>query len=264
MLLVGDQADFAEPLTSIGPYKAIDLTIPEPPEKVEIPKATPENLAQGRELLEQAVEWTGGGEAWASLRDLTQDGEMVISFQGQEIPLSLRTIRTSDDRDYVSQKLPFGEMVMVRLGEEGWKKTPEGVADLTREEIDGLIRDRSYELWGIFARAGELEAQAIGQGEIEGRDLDAILLSGSGLEKAFLYLEPGSGRPAALARSAKSITGVPVRQVEIFDDFRKVGPVMLPHSLKVLQDGEPHASGVVKHAVANEGVDEALFVKPEI
>jgi predicted Zn-dependent peptidase len=60
VLVVGDKADFAAPLSSLGPYETIDLTIPEPPETTEIPAATPESLARGRELLEQAIESTGG------------------------------------------------------------------------------------------------------------------------------------------------------------------------------------------------------------
>ena len=46
---------------------------------------------------------------------------------------------------------------------------------------------------------------------------------------------------------------------EIFGDFRDVGPVKLPHAIRVLQDGQPFATGTVRSAIVNGVIDPKLF-----
>lgn len=70
------------------------------------------------------------------------------------------TIGTADQRDHVVRRMPFGELILARVGGEGWKKTPCAVEELAAAEIDELVKERASELRWIFVRTGELEAQA--------------------------------------------------------------------------------------------------------
>jgi hypothetical protein len=263
--LVGDEADFADPLSSLGvAYQTIDLTIPEPPETEEIPPASPETLAEGKRLLQKAADATGGAAAWASVKDMTTESEVSLSIQGMQLSVAVEEIRTADGKDFVSQVLPFGEVIMARTAEGGWKKTPQGIEDLTPDELEEMREGRSRDLWEIFRKIDEVTAQALPAETIVETEADRVLLSGGGLEKLFVYLDQQSGEPLALRYKGKSpMTGAPVQAIEVFSDFRSVGPVKLPHAVEVLHDGETFAKGIIKTASVNTGVDPAKFAKPE-
>jgi zinc protease len=263
ILLVGDQKDFAKPLSSLSRLvQMIDVSIPEAPEKTEIPSATPESLARGKELLSRAVETTGGSKAWTGIKDLSQQSEVAVSIQGQNMAISIETVRTADGRDYMAQRLPFGEMIMARSPAGAWKKTPGGVEEMTKDEIDELTEDRARDLWGIFSHADRIQAQALPRESVNGRDLDVLLLSGEGLEKVFLLIDPSTGRPGGLRYRGESPMGGPVTTTELFDDFRQVGTLWFPHAMEVLHDGQSFAKGRVMRVAVNEGVKDEMFAKP--
>ncbi len=263
LLLVGDQKDFAQPLMSLGDVQTIDLTIPEPPPKVEVPAATPDNLAAGKKLLDRAAKATGGSAAWAGLKSMSSKADMAVTIQGMSLTVGIRSLRTADGKDYVAQKLPFGEVVMVRTGDTGWKKTPKGLEDMTAEEIADLMEDRARDFWSLFGRPDTYTAQALAQETVDGKALDVVLLTGGGLDRAYLLLDPETGRPARLQYRGDSPQGGPADVTEIFGDFRKTGPVMVPYSVKTLFDGEPFGEAKVSEAIVNGPVDPKLFARPE-
>jgi hypothetical protein len=162
----------------------------------------------------------------------------------------------------MAQRLPFGEMIMARTQNAGWKKTPGGVEDLTPDDMAELAKDRARDLWGIFSSAGRLQAQALPRETVNGREVDVVLLSGEGLESVFLLVDPGSGRPAGLRYRGQAPMGGPVQTTELYDDYRQVGPLWLPHAMEVLHDGQPFAKGRVMRAAVNEGVKAEMFERP--
>jgi hypothetical protein len=263
ILVLGDQKDFAQPLASLGDVETFDLTIPEPPPKIEIPPATPENLAEGKKLLGRAAKATGGSPAWAAIKSIASKSDMAVSIQGMSLTIGIASVRTADQKDYVSQKLPFGEIVMARVGDAGWRKSPKGVEDMDGEDIADLQKDRARDFWSLFGRPDTYTAQALPQETVDGKALDVVLLSGGGLDRATLLLDPATGMPVQLRYRGSSPQGGPADVTEIYGDFRKAGTVMVPYSVKTLFDGEPFGEARVKEAIVNGPVDENLFAKPE-
>ncbi|MBD3161770.1 MAG: hypothetical protein GF346_05855 [Candidatus Eisenbacteria bacterium] len=261
MLVLGNEEDFADPLSSLGmEYESVDLTIPEPP-GAEVAEATPEALAHGKELLHRAVEATGGTEAWSSIENMAMQTKLSVTMQGQTMPVTVESIWASDGDSYVSQKLPFGEMVMVFGEEGGWKKGMQGIEDLTPEELAELKKNQARELAHLFDGIESVEAQALGTQTFADTESEAVLLRGEPFETLTLFLDPGSGRPVGMRYRGKSMMG-PVETTEILGDYRPIGPVQVPHSIEILHDGEPFATGQVEMVTINEGVDESKFVRP--
>lgn len=263
ILIVGDQKDFAEPLASLGDVQTFDLTIPEPPAKVVIPAATPENLAAGKALVARGAKATGGSASWASVKSVASKSDMAVSIQGMSLTVGIQSIRTSDNKDYVSQKLPFGEVVMARTGDTGWTKSPKGVEDMAPDDIADLLKERARDFWSIFGRPDTYTAQALPQETVDGKALDVVLLTGGGLDQAFLLLDPTSGLPVQLRYRGKAPTGGPAEVTEVYGDFRKAGSVMVPYSVQTLFDGEPFGVAKVKEAIVNGPIDAKVFAKPE-
>ncbi len=261
-LLVGEQGQFAQPLSSLGAYETIDLTIPEPKASVDAPEATPEALAQGMKLLEKAAAATGGTAAWAKIRSIQQEADLAVTVQGMNLSIALRSVRTADGKDFVSQKLPFGEVVLVRDGQSGWKSTPQGSGDLTPDEISEILEDRARDFWSLFGNPGAYTAQALPPEEVEGRLCDRILISGGGLDQAILYVDAESGEPVQMRYQGQAPQGGPTEVTEVFDDFRAEGPVKVPHSTRTLHNGQPFATGTVKSVSIDGTIDPKLFTRP--
>ncbi len=264
VILVGDQADFATPLSTLGNVKTIDLTIPEPPSKEPAaPEATPESIAKGKSVIEHAAEVTGGSAAWASIKDLTEDAEMTILVQGMSLGISSHSVQTADERDFLSQKLPFGEVVMVRVADAGWKKTPRGLEDLGPEDISSILEDRGRSFWSLFSRPDTYQFQSLGTEQMDGKGCDVVKISGGGLKKpANLYVDSQTGEPVAIRYNGQDPNGAPAEIQEIYSDWRAAGPVRIPFGIKTMMDGKPFGTGKVTNAVVNGGVDSKLFEKP--
>jgi zinc protease len=262
MLIVGNEKDFAQPLASLGrPVETVDLKIPEPPSKTEIPAVTPQSLAEGKRLLAAAAQATGG-TGWAALRDLTQDQQLLIAMQGQQIPVMIRSIRMADGRVFVSQKMPFGEASFALNGKTGWQKSPQEVQELGGEDFTKMAEETARDFWRLFGKLDDHEAQALPKDQIDGKSCSVVRITGGGIESMLLFLDAQTNLPAAIRYSGQSMAGGPVETTEIFGDYRAVGPVKLPHSIRMLQDGQPFAEGTVTSAVANGNVDPKVFEKP--
>lgn len=263
VLLVGNEEDFAEPLSSLGvEYETVDLTIPEPPSKIDIPDETPENLAEGKRLLALAADATGGSAAWASIDDIAVEIDMSVTVQGMDLSVYITSVHTNDGRDYVSQVLPFGEMIMASYPEGGWKKSPQGIEDLTDEEKAQINKDHSRDFSELFGKIDDMKALPLGQHDFDGRTCDAIVITGEELDRLFLYIDPETSMPIGMQYQGQSMTG-PVEATKFMRDFREVGDVKMAHQLEIHHDGEPFAKAILKSVKINEGVDEALFAKPE-
>ena len=263
IVIVGNEGDFAEPLSSLGiAYETIDLTIPEPPSTFEIPEETQESFAEGKRLLAEAAEATGGIEAWTSIRDIAAEVEMAVTVQGMNLSVFISSIHTSDGRGYVSQVLPFGEVIMAFDGEEGWKKSPQGIEAMAPEEREEMLNGRARDFSEIFAKIDAIKAQALGRQEFADRECEVVLLSGERLSQVLLFLDPETKMPVGMRHRDRAMGG-PVEATRILDDFRSVGPVKMAHSIEILHDGEPFAKAIVKKMVINGGVDETKFARPE-
>ena len=55
VVVVGMKEDFAQPLETVGPVAELDIKIPDPPSRREIPEATSESLDQGQALMRAAA-----------------------------------------------------------------------------------------------------------------------------------------------------------------------------------------------------------------
>lgn len=261
-LVVGEQGQFAQPLASLGAYETVDLTIPDPKPSTEVPAATPEALAQGMKLLEKAAGATGGKAAWAGIKSIQQEVDLSVSIQGMNLSIALKSIRTADGKDFVSQRLPFGEVLIVREGAGGWKSTPQGSGDLTPDEVAEILEDRARDFWSLFGSPGAYTAQALPPEEAEGKKCDRLLISGGGLEQVFLYIDASSGEPVQMRYQGQSPQGGPVEVTEIYGDFRPEGAVKVPHSMKTLHNGQPFASATVKSVSVDGEIDPKIFAKP--
>jgi hypothetical protein len=175
----------------------------------------------------------------------------------------MHTAQTADGRDYISQKLPFGQVVIVRVGQAGWKKTPQGLEDLGQDDVANVVEDRARSFWSLFSRPDTYQTQALDPEEIAGQKCDVVLLREGGLGEARLYLDPQTSLPVAMRYKGSSPMGGSAEIMETYGDWRAVGKVKMPYTVDTTLDGKAFSKGVVKSILVNTGVDPGLFGKPQ-
>lgn len=263
MLVLGNEKEFAQPLSSLGrPYQLIDLTIPEPAVEIETVEATPASLEEGRKLLAAAAKATGGA-AWSSVKSISTDFHGGWKVADQEIIFTGRTVRALQGRAYVNQKLPFGELVMAVTDSVGWRKIASSpILDLTPQEIAQLREEAARDLWSLFSKKESYQAQALEPEELEGKACDVLRIKGGGLSQTLLFLDRSTKMPVALRYPGKSSTGEPAMVTEVFSDFRPVGGVKIPHTTRTLHDGQLAITRTADQVVINADIPPVLFERP--
>ena len=143
IVAVGNPKEFGKPLTSLGPVKTIDLTIPEPKQEVAKPDAA--GMAKGRELLERARQAMGGTEKLAAIKDRAQTAE--VTMQGVKIKGQSRFIAPAYIRE--DQEYPFGKVNRLHGWQDGMDADSPGKHGHARAIIEAGARRN---IPGSFAR----------------------------------------------------------------------------------------------------------------
>ncbi|MCK4306137.1 MAG: insulinase family protein [Candidatus Eisenbacteria sp.] len=262
VLLVGPKGKFDAPLETLGSVNEIDITIPDPPSKLDVPEATPESLEGGRRILKAALAAHGGASV-AKVRTLRQEGNGSMTMMGQTMSFALNTLRVLPDRAWA--KIDIGGMftiVRVGDGDGGWTKTPQGVMDRMPEEIEEARLERIRTPFHFLAHWEEMTWQGLEPQEIEGTLCEAVYARDSDVKEWILYFDAKTHLLRAMDYASRGQQG-PMGVREFLNDYRKVGGVRIPHAFKSLHDGDPFMELNLKSIEVNVPVDEALFKRPE-
>ncbi|MBU1702256.1 MAG: insulinase family protein [Candidatus Eisenbacteria bacterium] len=263
ILVVGDQERFDEPLSNLGfPVKEIDLTIPDPPSTIDIPVPTAETLAEGQRLLAGAAEALGGSAALKSISSLRMSYQGSITQGGNSLTIDAVIWTIFPNRMRLEQTLPFGAMIQVLDGDEGWVETPMGNRPLPLSQIEDmkadLVRDPVY----FLSHHSQLTAQSLGRKTVDGSDYDLVHIPSRQVADWVIYLNPENHQIERMDYKAQSRTG-PVSATSIFTDWEPTGGIRFPRSMEVRHNGEDLMRLLMKEVEINPGIDPSHFEKPE-
>src|SRR5207247_2133532 len=87
ILVLGNQKEFDQPLSSLGQVTAVDITIPNPKTEA-VAAATPESIAKGKQILSGVLEAMGGA-AVRGIKDYTTIGNLAVSTPQGEVALKM-------------------------------------------------------------------------------------------------------------------------------------------------------------------------------
>jgi len=155
-------------------------------------------------------------------------------------------------------------MTMVVSAGGGWSQSPQGLKDMTAEDVDDAWKDRLASGGLYFLReAGTLELQAMEPEEIDGVRYDVVYVRDSGDQNIMVYLDPERHLIARVTHNGTNpMTGAPARETEVLSDYRPVASVQFPHRTETFLDGEPFLTGTVSAITVNDDLGEAIFQKP--
>lgn len=259
ILAVGNRQAWDGDLSCFGPVNEIDITIPEPAPKFEVPNATPASLEQGQSLLAKAAE-TIGGRGIAGLKGWRRKIQLNATIQGMALQFGIEEAALLPDKLRQVQTTPFGSMTQVVDGQTGWAETPRGREQFDGERAAKVRESLDTDLLRVLRDRARLTCQALEPIELDGRRYDRVVVTGAGGHYLLYYLDPETGLPAIEETPTESpVTGSPVLQQTVYGDYATQGGLNVAHTFTIRHDGETFATGTLESFEANPQFDPGEF-----
>ena len=271
VLVVGNTKEFDKPLSSLGPVKEIDITIPPPPgtkqdagegEKEEGAKPTASN-AEGKALAAKVVAAMGGEEKLAAIKAVQADLTLTQKTPQGDFPMQMHTVIVFPDRLHAEMQTPNGVVKIVATPEAAFVDLPTGDVQnwpesRKSETLDQIKRDPVFitSHWknpNMFFRAAGTEKV----GDTEARIVD---VNSDGIAIRW-FVDPQTGH--ILKETYKMIgQSGPVQGETDMDDWRPVSGLNLPMRRHNKQNGQDSSTAEYKTLEFNPAIDPKLFEKP--
>ena len=263
VVIVGREKDFEKPLDSVGlKVERMDMTIPPPPSKMGKVTESAEARAKGKGWLDGAVKAAGGSAAWSGVKTASISIEATVSMQGQSLGLGIDELSAFPYRQVTTQKLPFGEVKQGFDGKVGWQSAMGQVQD-NPKAAEEAEKEWKNSLWHMFGEPASVELVALDKPEnVDGVDYMAAAVKGSSrTDHVLLFTADGRYAGSAYMDEGNAQMG-PARTVELRGDWKPVGAIQYPHSVKLYRDGKMFMDAKVTKVELNVAVTDAMFAKP--
>lgn len=263
ILVIGNPAEFDEPIDTLGAVTVVDVSIPDPPDTSAELVRSEENLAAGKGVLAIAAAATLGDDP-ASLQAVKLDRDTTIAIQGQKMGVPNTTLVAYPDRVRVTMRLPMGEQTMVIAGDTAFalaggqvQELPPAAAEEQRRE---MYRDVTFLLREIDS--DRIEPVLLGADEVAGAPCQSVAVTYEEV-RTDLCIDTDGHVVRSEYQGKHPFTGAPGRMTTVYADFRDAGGGMqFPYRETTTVDGEPLYETEVKSIEVNPAIDESLFEKP--
>ena len=245
VLVVGKPSDFDRPLSSFGPVKTIDITIPEAAPSANGASTTPAPAAgnqAGKDLAGKVLTSMGGKAKVASIKAVRQKAQVTVKTPQGEVPLTVESLDVFPDRAYQKMITPMGEMSMVISPGSAFMATPGGVQDMPGSQRDEQGREMRRDPVFILQHMDDAGTTFTAGGTEKIGDITAQIVdvSSNGVDVRW-YIDPANGR--IVRTSSKSMTQAgPGTQVVDYSDWRTVEGMAVAFKRIITVNGQPQGT----------------------
>jgi zinc protease len=268
VLVVGNTKEFDKPLSSLGPVKEIDITIPPPPgakegaKEEENAKPTASNT-EGKALAAKVVVAMGGEAKLAPIKAIKADVTFTQKTPQGDFPMQMETVVVFPDHLHAEMQTPNGAVTIVATPDAAFVNLPNGAVQnwpeaRKNETLEQIKRDPIFiaahsKDANVFFRAGGSEK--VGDTEVRIVDVNA---AGAAIR---WFVDPQSGH--ILKETYRTIgQSGPVQGETDLDDWKPVSGLNLPMVRHNKQNGQDSSTAQYTALELNPTVDPKLFEKP--
>ena len=249
VLVVGNQAKFEKPLSTLGTVTPIDITIPPPGGSGPATPAPKGSNPEGMALLRKVQEWVGGAAAIDNVKTArVTSSRNLVTPQG---PMSAEVVALVRYPDSIRQDmtLPMGKVTTVLSPAASFIISPMGNQDLPSSQRDEAMADLRAETINILKNANNPKYTFSANGS-------ELTIGADGATVRWV-VDPATGR---LIRTIRS--GSRGETVTEYSDWKKFGPLNLATSANTTRGGEPAGDMKVTNVEINPTVEDSAFAKP--
>jgi zinc protease len=265
VLVVGNTKEFDKPLSSLGPVKEIDITIPPPPGAKEDESAKPTaSNAEGKALAAKLVAAMGGEAKLAAVTSLKAQLSITQKTPNGDFPLDVKTFIVFPD--HLRAEMHNGNMAMnyVATPDLGFAEYPPGSmhslpAAQKAEMLQQIKRDPIF----IAAHSKDPNVFFIAGGTEKVGAIDARIVDVNAAGTAIRwFVDPQTGRILKETYTTLNAQGSPVQGETAMDNWKSVNGLTIPFTRHNKQDGQDSSSAEYTALEINPAIDPKLFDKP--
>jgi zinc protease len=267
VLVVGNTKDFDKPLSSLGPVKEIDITIPPPPgvkeaEKEENAKPVESN-EEGKALAAKVVAAIGDETKLAALKSVKAELTLTQKTPQGEIPIQMETVVVYPDHLHAEMQTPGGTMNIVVTPDTAFMAMAgAGVRDFpASQKAESLAQVKRDPIFiAAHWKDPNMFFHAAGSEKVGDVNASIVDVSSEGTSVRW-FVDPKTGR--ILKETYRTISqGQPAQGETDFDDWKPVNGLNLPFVRRNKQNGEDSSTAEYSSFEFNPTVDPKLFEKP--
>jgi predicted Zn-dependent peptidase len=251
ILVVGKQEDFDQPLSTFGTVKTIDITIPVP-KTDQGPVASAESIAQGKTILEKALQVMGGSDKIKAVKSYAFKGDMVA----QGMTMAAEGIIVYPDRIKFTINTPGGQMVMKIKGGKGIAQTAQGNFPLPETQVKPMLENNLRDPLYVFQNLDKYQVQYVGDKKFT--DLDTVDLLISGPVTCHYFIDKKTFQVVGCQYQGVTQSG-PATMEDTYSDFRMVEGVLFPFKTIGKANGQIASEMNIKELKLNVAVSEDDF-----
>ncbi|MGA9391002.1 MAG: pitrilysin family protein [Candidatus Sulfotelmatobacter sp.] len=271
VLVVGNAKEFDKPLSSLGPVKQIDITIPPPPgakqdsgeaaqEEGTKPNASNE---EGKVLAAKVVAAMGGADKLAAIKAVKADLTLTQKTPQGDFPMQMETVIVFSDHLHAEMHTPNGVVTIVATPEAAFVDLPTGDVQnwpesRKTETLDQIKRDPMF--IASHSKDPKMFFRADGNEKVGDTEARIVDVNSDGTAIRW-FVDPQSGHILKETYKIMSQSG-PAQGETDLDDWKPVNGVTLPMLRHNKQNGQESSTAEYKTLEFNPTVDPKLFEKP--
>ncbi len=264
VLVVGNTKEFDKPLSSLGPVKEIDITIPPPPgaKEDESAKLAASN-EEGKALAAKVVAAMGGEAKLATIKAVKAHLTLTQKTPRGDFPMQMETVVVYPDHLHAEMQTPAGTMDVVVTPEVAFMTIPgQGLRDFPAsqkaETLEQIKRDPIF----IAAHSKDANVFFHAQGSEKVGDIEARIVDVNAAGAAVRwFVDPQSGHILKETYQTLSQSG-PVPGETDMDDWKSTNGLTIPFLRHNKQNGQDSSTSEYSALEINPAVDPKLFEKP--
>ena len=258
VLVVGNTKEFDKPLSSLGPVKEINITIPPPPEDKEESKPAASN-AEGKALAAKVAAAMGGLPKLQSIKTMHVN---ISESDAGGPPSPVDVYVAFPDSMHVEMQIPQGKLTIVASPQAAFMSLPGmGTRSMPPAQKSEMLSQLHHDLVYVAQHADDSAFSFAANGTEKVGDVDAAILDiGGAIPWVRWYIDPKSGYILRERYKGMGQQG-PFEGETDLADWRTADGLTMPYKHENKQNGQPTSTAEFKKIEVNPQLDPKLFEK---
>jgi zinc protease len=261
VLVVGNTKEFDKPLSSLGPVKEVNITIPPPqegPEAKEESKPVASN-PEGKALAAKVAAAMGGLPKLHSIKTMHVN---ISESDAGGPPSPVDVYVAFPDSMHVEMQIPQGKLTIVASPQTAFMSLPGmGTRSMPPAQKSEMLSQLHHDLVYVAQHADDSAFSFAANGTEKIGDVDAAILDiGGAIPWVRWYIDPKSGYILREKYKGMGQQG-PFDGETDLADWRTADGLTMPYKHENKQNGQPTSTAEFKKIEVNPQLDPKLFEK---
>jgi zinc protease len=261
VLVVGNTKEFDKPLSSLGPVKEVNITIPPPqegPEAKEESKPVASN-PEGKALAAKVAVAMGGLPKLQSIKTMHVN---ISESDAGGPPSPVDVYVAFPDSMHVEMQIPQGKLTIVASPQTAFMSLPGmGTRSMPPAQKSEMLSQLHHDLVYVAQHADDPGFSFAANGTEKIGDVDAAILDiGGAIPWVRWYIDPKSGYILREKYKGMGQQG-PFEGETDLADWRTADGLTMPYKHENKQNGQPTSTAEFKKIEVNPQLDPKLFEK---